>query len=152
MTAKDRSGPSATSTGAVLYRDTDSFQIPFEKAIAACTAVLTEAVRKVAGAEATLRSAMKEFKALDAFGEAIKQHIENASFHELPAVKNRMRRIELMHQLNCGPFRGIFLISRNSKQVTALLFSRKPHDVSKRLIELAEPYRDKEEEDTGEDA
>lgn len=151
-TKKDQSSPSARATGAVLYRDPYSFQKPFEEAIAACTAVLTEAVQKVAGAEAALRGAMNDFKALEAFGKAIEKHIENASFHELPAVRNWMHRIEGMHQLTCGPFRGVFLIGRDANQVTALLFSRKPHDVSKRMIELAAPYRAKEEEESGEDA
>lgn len=152
MTTKDQSSPSARSTGAVLYRDPNSFQKAFDEAIAACTAILTEAVRKVAGTEAALRGAMNDFKALRTFEKAVEKHIKNASFHELPVVRNGRHRIEGMHQLTCGPFRGVFLIGRDPNQVIALLFSRKPHDVSKRMIELAASYRGKEEEDTGGDA
>lgn len=108
-------------------------------------------MRKVAGAEAALRAAMNDFKALDTFTKTVETHIEAASFHNLPVLRKWGRRIPGLHQLTCEPFRGVFLIGDDPQDVTALLFSRKPHDVSTRLNELVVSYRTEAQERARED-
>ncbi len=124
-----------------LWRDPVSFEAPYVAAVAACTTVLTNSVRKVAGAEAALHQAMDDHTALQAFDKAVDQCVEEGTFHELPAVKNRGRRIPGLHQLTRGRFRGVFLIGKDVTQVVGLVFSREPHDLSARLAELVTEHR-----------
>ena len=139
-------------SSATLYRDPDSFQKPLDAEMAVCTKVLGTPVRKIAGSEAALHAAMRDFKSLEAFNKSVETHLENATFNDLPVVRNWGRRMAGLHQLHCGPFRGVFLVGEKSKVVAALLFSRKPHDVSKRLHELVADYRAKVDEKPGEDS
>lgn len=123
--------------GAVLRRDRDSFHEPLEAARAACLAILDRPVTRVSGAEAQLRQALDDRDALQAFDRAVADHLRQASFHTLPPVRIRGRRIPGFHHLTCGPFRGIFVVGRDRTDVVALLFSRAPHDdILARLGEL----------------
>lgn len=141
MTTGETEEPATEPGEAELYRDPRSFQKPLDEAISICTGVLTESVPKIDGSEAALRDAMDDLEALEAFVTAVEGHLRDASFHQLPSVRHWGRRMTGLHQLHSGPFRGVFLIGRDPRQVVALLFSRKPHDMSKRLDELAAPYR-----------
>jgi hypothetical protein len=97
-------------------------------------------VTKVRGSEAELHAAMSDFRALERFDKMLAAHAAAATFQDLPAVRSWGRRLPGFHQLHVGPFRGVFLIGQDPREVVALLFSRKPHDARARLSELAGPY------------
>ncbi len=140
MTTRGKSdAPAAART--VLYRDKRSFQGPLDEAIRACTETLTTRTNPVRGSEARLRAALDDNEALRRFADAVKTHLRHSTFHDLPPLRKWGRRLQGLHQLTCGPFRGVFLVSRDGAQVVALVFSREPHDYSERLNELAVPYR-----------
>ena len=139
MTQK-KTSPGPAATGAQVIRDAVSFQAPLEAARKRCTATLTGIVTKVSGSEAEIHAAMSEFRALERFDQVLRAHAAAATFQDLPAVRSWGRRLPGFHQLHVGPFRGVFLIGQDPRQVVALLFSRKPHDTVARLSELAGPY------------
>ena len=144
--AKERKSGTQEKSEARLYRDPVSFEAPLNEAIEDCTKVLSREQKKVAGAEARLRQALDDHQALEDFQAAVEDHLRAGTFTDLPPVRTWHRPMKGFHQLNCGPFRGVFLVNREEDQIIALAFSRKPHDLSKRLKELAVPYLEEPEE------
>lgn len=141
MTAR-KTKSEAAPAAAQLIRDPVSFQGPLQRARARCTSVLTTMATRVRNTEARLHVAMAEYEALETFDELLRAHVENASFRELPGIRSWGRRMAGFYQLRAGPFRGVFLLGKDSKAVVALVFSRQPHDSKKRVRELAAQYRD----------
>lgn len=129
-----------------LVRDAESFQRPLEAAIAAAVAEVHKAADPVAGAEARVRKALDEKADLEAFCARLTQTMRSGAFVDLPRLRDRRwRPLPNCHHLTVGPWRGVFLVKRDENVAIAILFSKAPHDLSRRVGELAHS-RDSEAE------
>jgi hypothetical protein len=138
--------------GAYFIEDETSFAGPRRQAIADCVEAFKRASTPVMGAEARLHAALTDLKAMNQFVAEVDRLIENQAFQTLPGFKRGRERFDGYHQLTVGPWRGVFLVSRDGSNVVALLFSRHPHALEARLRELSEPYmRDTNQRDAIDD-
>lgn len=132
--------------------DRTSFKKPLDDAIAAYKRILNTPASSVKDSEKTLNAAMSDKKAIKAFNDDIARHIEDESFPTLPRVRIGIRRMQGLHVLKHEPFRGVFLVAPDNSAVIALVFSRRPHNFSKRLAELASAWRTDLEEANSDNA
>jgi hypothetical protein len=127
-----------------LYQDDLSFRRPLAEAIAECQRTFVNASTRVAGAEPRVRAAIDALQTLRTFTDAVEHHLRERSFRSLPGVTSAGQRLDACHhQLNVGPWRGVFLVSADGAQVVALLFSRAPHTLDHRLGELVATHAPK---------
>ena len=133
-----------------LTEDPLSFAEPRRRAWERCIEAYINAGSPVAGANARVAQAADDLRTLDAFGRELARLTEARAFHDLPQVRNGRERVEGFHSLTIGPWRGIFLVDRGGTGVIAVLFSRHPHDVGARLMEVVSRYHEgKTEEGDG---
>ena len=91
--------------------------------------------------EARISAALADLEAMDAFVSEVGRLIGERAFHTLPEFKRGRERLEGFRHLTSGPWRGVFLVSRDGADVAVIVFSRHPHVMEDRLPELFEPYR-----------
>ena len=126
---------------AYLRRVPDSFDRPLDEAIAACNRAFAAAGRTVDGAEERSRIATDDAASLICFIDSVETHVRARTFHSLPVLTWRNDRLDRVHALEVGPWRGIFLVSPDALVVIGLIFSRHPHKMESRLDEIAALYR-----------
>lgn len=123
-----------------LVRDTHSFQAPLEKALEESVSALIAAGVAVHGSEARTRAALDERKALYDFVARISELLRIEGFVDLPRQRRGTQIVPCCHQLNVGPWRGVFLLDPAGELVVALVFSKAPHRLDDRLDELVQKY------------
>jgi hypothetical protein len=127
--------------GAEFVEDEVSFTAPRLQAIADCIADFRRASEVVKGAEARVKAATDAWKDLEAFMSEIQRLLEGRAFQTLPKLKQGQDRLDGFHHLTIGPWRGIFLVSPDGAYVAGLVFSREPHELGPRLLEVAGAYQ-----------
>ena len=127
---------------AYYVEDELSFAVPRQAAIDAAVTAFKEASAKVKAAEARISAALCDLQSLDAFAVRIGELIASREFQTLPGFKRGRERFEGFHALSVGPWRGVFLVSRDGANVAGILFSRDPHALEGRLVEIAAAYRE----------
>lgn len=122
----------------LFYRDRTSFQDPLDAAIQETEDALVHAGREVEGALERARRAQLDIDSLDAFINAVGDHIDHSSFAALPPLVGKLLSRYDMRHLTRGPWRGIFLLDASGTAVVALSFSKDPHDPYVQLMAFAE--------------
>ena len=138
---------SAKAPPIYLQEDERSFTKPFDGALTAAVQAFLVAAATVSGAEARTRAATNELNSLHEFDAAVEAHMRAKSFHDLPGYKRGRERLNGIHHMTVGPWRGVFLVSADGTQVIALVFSKFPHSLENRLDEVVEAYRTKDHEE-----
>ncbi|MDE8652826.1 hypothetical protein [Novosphingobium album (ex Liu et al. 2023)] len=130
-------------TGGEAYyvEDELSFTGPRVQAVVDSVAAFKDASRKVKGAEARLSAVLADLQALDVFAASVGKLIASRGFQDLPGFRRGRERFEGFHALTVGPWRGVFLVSRDGAHVAGIVFSRAPHALEGRLAEIAAAYR-----------
>lgn len=132
---------SKTESHPLIHEDETSFRQPLDEAIESCVRAFKDASRKVHGAEARTRAALRDLKDLDTFAARVAERARTRTFGDLPGLKRGHERLPGLHSLTVGPWRGIFLVDAEQDNVIALVFSRSPHTLENRLDEIVAGYR-----------
>lgn len=124
-----------------FYQDEISFTAPMKAAFGQVEAELQAAGLQVAGAFGRADAADRAKRTLHEFKNRLAGHIRAGNFASLPRLRSWLMPIPDCHHLTVGEWRGVFLVSREADAAVAILFSRRPHDLSGRLQEAIERNR-----------
>jgi hypothetical protein len=120
------------ATGVTIFSDEDSYKKPFDAVVPACRAEYADIDKSKGGdVEARLAAVLEDMSTFKQFAAKLQDVAATNTFFQLPRLRRGLERLNGVHQLTVGPWRGVYLVSPSNAVVYAMLFTRNPHRIEK---------------------